>query len=434
MTIHSWGRVCQARHHIHRLNWRCDTLPQSNSTLLPYAQGRSYGDVCLNDGGEALVTHNLKRLIHFDRQHGVLRAEAGVTLAEILQLIVPTGWFLPVTPGTQFVSLGGAIANDVHGKNHHQVGTFGRHVRCFELLRSDGERLLCSAAENPNWFRASVAGLGLTGLITWAEIQLIPVNNPLINEEVIRFGNVDEFFELSRESAENFDYTVSWLDCMASGKNLGRGLFMRGNHAPPQWPLKYKQTPPGGWRIPFDFPHIALNHWSIWGFNQLYYHKQLRKFSQHVVHYEPFFYPLDGLTDWNKIYGKRGFFQHQCVVPHEDKAVIKDILKTIAASGLGSFLAVLKVFGDVPSPGMMSFPRPGVTLALDFPNHGEQTLTLFKKLDALVRDSKGAIYPAKDANMSGTHFRQFYPSWEKFSEFIDPQFSSSFWRRVMEES
>jgi len=434
-AVESWGRLPRARacHSIRRVNWRNCELPSPHqpASVLPYGQGRSYGDSCLNDGGTLLVTHGLDRFIAFDGHTGILCCEAGVTLEEILRLVMPRGWFLPVTPGTKFVSVGGAIANDVHGKNHHRAGTFGRFVTQFELLRSNGERLLCSPTQNADWYRATIGGLGLTGLIPWAEIQLKPINNPLIQMETIRLDNLDDFFAVSADSDASYEYTVAWIDCLATGRSLGRGLFMRGNHAAPQ--LETPMTLPRKRKLamPFEAPEFLLNTLSLKAFNSLFYHKQRRERVERLVHYEPFFYPLDAIHNWNRLYGRRGFYQYQCTVPYSGtSSSIRHILEMIAEAKTGSFLAVLKVFGHVPSPGMMSFPKPGVTLALDFPNAGRPLLELFERLDRIVRDNGGAVYPAKDARMSAVSFQTFFPMWREFAAYVDPKFSSSFWRRV----
>ncbi len=396
--------------------------------MLPYGYGRSYGDSCLNNGGVLLDITGLRRFLAFDEKNGLIRCEAGVTLADILEVIVPRGWFLPVTPGTKYVSVGGAIANDVHGKNHHRAGTFGRHVTQFELLRSDGERLICSPRQNRELFAATIGGLGLTGLILWAEFNLREIPGPFIAEDQIQFSSIDEFFDVSASSDETYEYTMSWIDCLSS---KGRGVFMRGNHAPLK-PYPGERVSPKPWlRVPFDLPSFVLNHYSMKAFNTAIYYRQIRKRVRKIVPYNPFFYPLDMIHDWNRMYGPRGFFQYQCVVRYDDgHRAIKEILHQIQRSGEGSFLAVLKTFGDVQSPGMLSFPRPGVTLALDFPNRGESTLKLFETLDQIVQENCGAVYPAKDARMSAQHFQMAYPRWREFSKYVDPKFSSTFWRRV----
>jgi len=440
MKYESWGRTPKADHQVTRMAGRSSSLPElpADGTILPYGCGRSYGDSCLNNHeagqtGHILATDNLDRFIAFCPDSGLLTVEAGVTLADILDFAVPKGWFLPVSPGTKFVSVGGAIANDIHGKNHHVAGTFGNHISEFEILRSDGTRMCCSPTENPTWFRATIGGLGLTGMITWASIKLKSIHNPYIDVEHIKFGGLNEFFQLVEESDEDYEYTVSWVDVLAKGDSLGRGIFMRGNHAGPELPKNPPPARPSDFKatIPFDAPGWLLNRFSIWGFNALYYNRQLAKHEHHCQHYEPFFYPLDAVLKWNKLYGKRGLFQHQCVVPYaQGDEPIREILKSISDAGEGSFLAVLKVFGDVESLGLMSFPRAGVTLTLDFPNRGQRTLDLLARLDAITAEAGGAVYPAKDARMAGHYFRSYFPHWRELEPFIDPKFSSSFWRRV----
>lgn len=428
----SWGRYPPAQpRSVRVLRDRYTGLQASPGPMLPYGNGRSYGDVCLNNGGELLATRGLDRFIAFDRGAGILRCEAGVLLADILRLVVLQGWFLPVTPGTQFVTVGGAIANDVHGKNHHQAGSFGCHVRALELLRSDGERLLCSPTQNVPWFAATVGGLGLAGLITWAEIQLAPIANPFLWATSKRFGSLDEFWQINAEAEARYPYAVAWIDCLAQGNAMGRGVFFAGEHAGAQDQLPFFRK--REWRVPFDPPISLINRLSLTAFNGLYYHCPFT--GQAVLtHYVPFFYPLDSILEWNRIYGHRGFFQYQCVLPPESsRDGLKTLLREIGRGRAGSFLAVLKTFGEIRSPGMLSFPRPGATLALDFPNRGETTLKLFERLDAVVAEAGGALYPAKDARMAPSMFRRGFSAWETFSGFVDPRFSSSFWRRVTEK-
>src|SRR5579885_1617249 len=361
----SWGRIPRARQNVIPLRWISDApdLRAWEGPVLPYGLGRSYGDSCLNDGGTLLETSHLDRFFRFDSQTGILRCESGVTLSAILELFVPRGWFLPVSPGTQFVTVGGAIANDIHGKNHHRAGTFGRHVPSFELLRSSGDRLLCSASENADLYRATIGGLGLTGLILWAEVQLKPIPGPWIERETIPFADLEEFFAISRGSDRDFEYTVAWVDGFSKG---GRGLFFRGRHVPDG------DEPPRGLAlsIPFDFPAFVLNRCSMTAFNRLYYDWNANQTSFSRLPLHSFFYPLDTVGHWNRIYGRRGFFQYQCVVPlgEPGRRPMAALMEAVTESGQGSFLSVLKVFGGLPSPGLMSFPRPGATLALDFPN------------------------------------------------------------------
>lgn len=442
-TMLSWGRVLREPHQTLGLGSRHQPLPmpQDGGSVLPFGNGRSYGDSNLNPGGALLLGGQLDRFIAFDPATGILRCEGGVLLSSIIQLVLPQGWFLPVTPGTQFVTVGGAIANDVHGKNHHVAGSFGNHVSQFELLRSDGTRLVCSPEQNADWYAATIGGLGLTGLITWAEIPLRRVANPFLNTESIRFHSLEEFFELSQASEQDFEYTVSWIDCAFAGKRLGRGLFNRANHAPAV--LDLSQVPSGlapslaeaGMRVPLTPPISLINTLSLKSFNTLYFNKQRSDVVSGLQHYRPFFYPLDALREWNRIYGPSGFYQYQCVVPPERALpATRLLLEAIASSGMGSFLAVLKQFGSPASRGMLSFPEPGTTLALDFPNKGPRLFKLFERLDRIVQDAGGRLYPAKDGRMGAAIFKGGYPRWSEFASYVDPRFESGLWRRVMEKT
>jgi FAD/FMN-containing dehydrogenase len=425
MTLTAWGNL-PAHPAADERCWgeRNAPLPLVEGSLLPYGNGRSYGDVCLNSGATLLHSRGLDHLISFDVESGVLLCEAGVLLADILDVFVPRGWFLPVTPGTRFVTVGGAIANDVHGKNHHQAGTFGCHVRRFELLRSDGSRRICSLNENADWFAATIGGLGLTGMLTWVEMALKRIDGPAVLVENIRFTGLDEFFALNAAAEAQHEYSVAWIDCLAA---TPRGILMAGDHAasgaapaPANRPLSF----------PLTLPVSAINTLTLRAFNFAYYHRPLP--ARTVVHYAPYFYPLDGILHWNRLYGRQGFYQYQCVLPLAARDALSEILRSIATSGQGSFLAVLKTFGEVSSPGMLSFPMPGITLALDFPNRGVPTRALFDRLDAIVSSVGGRLYAAKDARMAGDFFRRSYPRFNEFSGFVDPKFSSDFWRRISE--
>jgi FAD/FMN-containing dehydrogenase len=430
----SWGRYPKIQNsQIQTIYWQNELhdLTAYEQPILPYAYGRSYGDSCLNENGITLDLSHLQRFISFEQETGSLRCEAGVSLAEILDVFVPRGWFLPVTPGTKFVSVGGAIANDVHGKNHHRSGTFGCHVTRFELLRSNGQRLICSPEQNGELFRATIGGLGLTGVILWAEFRLKPIINPYIDMDHIRFSSLDEFFEISAASDHDFEYIMSWVDLFTGGKNLCRGIFMRGNHNQSQTLISKPTKKRLPLVVPFNLPTFTLNTLTVKAFNELLYHAQIHKTVHKTVPYDPFFYPLDSIRDWYRMYGKRGFLQYQFVVPFEHaREAMCEILGRIRQAGEGSFLTVLKTFGDIPSPGMLSFPRPGLTLALDFAYGGQKTLQFLNELDTIVIQAGGALYPAKDARMSAQSFQTFYPQWKQFAQHIDPHFSSSFWRRV----
>ena len=427
--LSSWGRLSREPHDVHPLADR-HRLPQQLAREAPglaFGMGRSYGDVCLNPGGTLWKTTGLDRFIAFDAVSGRLSCEAGVLLRDIQRLMVPRGWILPVTPGTQMVTVGGAIANDVHGKNHHRLGSFGDSVRFLRLVRTDGQVIDCGPEEKPDWFAATVGGLGLTGVIAEAVIQLRRIPGPWLETETLPYGNLDAFFALADRSEASWEHTVSWIDCM--NRRGGRGLFMRGN------PLDVgERRPPRAHQrtLPFTPPFSLVNRLSLKPFNVSYYHLNRLKAGKAIVHYEPFSYPLDNLLEWNRMYGPKGFYQYQSVVPHEHgQEAVAAMLKAIADSGEGSFLAVLKTFGQRPSPGMLSFPRPGVTLALDFPNRGDRTHRLFARLDAIVREAGGRLYPAKDARMPRDLFESGYPRLQEFLGYRDPGIRSALSRRLI---
>ena len=430
-AFESWGRFPRYEANLVPMHWQGDfpaNIAGLHNGALPVGMGRSYGDSCLLKDGNLVLTTAMNRLLSFDPATGILTAEAGVTLAQILDFAVPRGFFLPVTPGTKYVTLGGAIANDIHGKNHHVAGTFGCHITRFELVRSDGSHRLCSPTENSDWFRATIGGLGLTGLITWAEIRLRPIVSRMIDFEGIQFHGIDEFLALT-EQYKDVEYTVSWIDCASTGKNFARGIFMLGDHS--RVPGELKPSPEPKLVFPFDAPGFALNHTTVSLFNTAYFHKQRKPRVKALQDYEPFFYPLDIALHWNRMYGKAGLLQFQYAIPWEAaREGTIAILTEVAKSGLASFLAVLKAFGDVPSPGLMSFPQPGITLALDFPIKPDVTFPLFERLADMTREFGGRLYPAKDAAMTAAQFQTFYPQWVQLARFRDPVLTSSFWERV----
>src|ERR1700735_2445296 len=406
----SWGRYPTYGAKIIPLHWQSDfpaVAAGLHNGALPVGMGRSYGDVCLLKDGNLLLTTGMDRLIDFDAESGLLTAEGGVTLAQILDFAVPRVFFLPVSPGTKYVTLGGAIANDIHGKNHHIAGTFGRHITQFELVRSDGSRLRCSPTKNPDLYAATIGGLGLTGLIPWATLQLKPIVSRMIDYEGIQFRGIDEFLDLTEQS-KDIEYTVSWVDVTSTGRNFARGVFMQGDHSAKKDELKPSAKPK--LVFPFDAPDFALNSLSVSAFNTLFFHKQIHKRVVSLQDYEPFFYPLDKVLHWNRMYGKRRLLQFQYVIPweHAKEGTIA-ILHEVAKSGLASFLAVLKAFGDVPSPGMMSFPKPGITLALDFPIKPDKSFPLFRRLADMTLEFGGRLYHAHGWVDPAAHFQVFYP-------------------------
>lgn len=408
--------------------WLDDPL-RHRRPALAYGNGRSYGDSCLNDGGVLILGQGLNRILAFDRETGLVTCEAGVLLDDLLKLVVPAGWFPPVTPGTCFVTIGGALANDVHGKNHHRAGAFGRHVRAFELVRSDGSRLICAPDLNADLFAATIGGFGLTGLVTQVTLQLMPVASPQMMQEALHFDGLDRFFEIAAESDATHDYTVAWIDSLASGANFGRGVFFRANHAPAS---EAAESPPGR-ALPFPLkpPFPLINGLTLRVFNLLYRAAQPKTPEPRRIAYRPFFYPLDRVSNWNRAYGPRGLRQFQCAVPMADaRAAVEAMLRATLAAGEASFLTVLKLFGDGPSPGLMSFPIPGATLTLDFPNRGARTERLLAELDRIAIEAGGRVNPYKDARMSPATFEASFPRWRDFARHVDPGFSSGFWRRV----
>ena len=429
-AVSSWGRLSAEPHHVFSardLPALQQALRHSSNPGLAHGMGRSYGDACLNPGGTLWLTGGLDHFIAFNEDNGRLVCEAGVLLRDIQRLAVPRGWMLPVTPGTQLVTVGGAIANDVHGKNHHVLGSFGDHVLRLTLLRTNGETIECGPHERSDWFAATVGGVGLTGIITQAELQLRRTPGPWLDTETLAYANLDEFFQLADASEAHWEHTVSWIDCISGGG--GRGVFMRGNPivtAPRPLPTAQQRT------MPLVSPVSLVNRLSLRPFNMAYYHLKKWRAGRAITHYEAFFYPLDNLLEWNRMYGPRGFFQYQSVVPRAvGRDAIQAMLREIARSGDGSFLAVLKTFGNRQPVGMLSFAQPGVTLALDFPNHGARTHRLFERLDAIVREVQGRIYLAKDARMPRELFEAGYPRLPEFLPYRDPGISSGLSRRLM---
>jgi FAD/FMN-containing dehydrogenase len=437
----SWGRYHRYRHDIvvpASLTETVKAVAQADGPILALGKGRSYGDTCLNEGGTLIDTRRLDRFISFDRETGELICEPGVSLADILALVTRpladgSYWFLPVTPGTKFVSVAGAIANDVHGKNHHRRGTFGNHVNWLDLVRGDGTIVRCAPGTNQELFNATIGGLGLTGFILRASIQLMRVPNLMLEVEDIRMDSLADYFRLEAETHHEWEYAASWVDVLAGGAATGRGIYTRARHAA-FGPKVARPKPKRAASVPIDAPSWLLGSSSVRAFNGLYYRKLLgRRRVTRTDHFDPVFYPLDAIGDWNRLYGPKGFFQYQCVVPPERaRDAVGSLLGCIAAAGQGSLLAVLKSFGSITSPGLISFPMEGTTLALDFPNRGERTLALLDQLDGITHAAGGRVYPAKDARMSAQMFRSNFPALRRFERSLDPKFSSSFWRRVKE--
>lgn len=373
--------------------------------------GRSYGDSSL--APDVIDTSHLNHLLAFDETSGMLTCAAGVSLADILSVFVPKGWFLPVTPGTEFVTVGGAVASDVHGKNHHLAGSFSDHVSLLKVATVSDGIIECSREHHPELFHATCGGMGLTGIILEVTFKLTPIKSAYINVTRIRAKNLEEALNLF-EKHQQATYSVAWIDCSSTGKSLGRSVLMLGEHAQ-KGALTAAQA--GKLFIPVNMPSALLNRYTIQVFNSLYYHRVLRHQSSYRAHYQPFFYPLDRIHHWNRMYGKRGFTQYQCVLPKQaGLAGMTTIIQRIAASKRGSFLAVLKMLGKA-NDNFLSFPMEGYTLALDFKLAASPDRALFELLNALddiVLEYGGRVYLTKDARMSEKTFKQSYPKWEEF--------------------
>jgi decaprenylphospho-beta-D-ribofuranose 2-oxidase len=411
MKMHGWGRYPVVDAEVYSPTSQADLQKQLSSlnggSITPRGLGRSYGDSSL--GEKMFSTRWLKHMLAFDQNTGILYCESGVSLIEILDVFVPKGWFLPVTPGTQFVTVGGAIASDVHGKNHHVSGCFCDHVESVDIFLNDERTIHCSRKDHPDLFHATCGGMGLTGIILSASLQLKPIKSALIDQMTCKAKNIEEVLALFETEADK-TYSVAWIDCIAKGSSLGRSLLMVGEHSlDGGYPMLNKKQI----GFPFDMPSQLLNRFTVQAFNTLYYNRIHKLRVQRNVHYAPFFYPLDSVNDWNRLYGKHGFTQYQFVIP---KAAglegMTKILHLIAASGRGSFLAVLKVFG-MKNDNLLSFPMEGYTLALDFKVESE-LFPLLDKLDLMVLDYGGRLYLTKDARMSEATFKRSYPEWERF--------------------
>ena len=408
--IYGWGRYPQQDAYLHAPP-SCASLEliaKQHESVLARGMGRSYGDSA--NALNVFQTTYINHFIEFDKATGKLTAEAGITLREILEVIVPSGWFLPVTPGTSYVTLGGAIASDVHGKNHHLAGTFGQHVTSLNILLGTGEVVATSPQHHADLFHATCGGMGLTGIIISATIQLLPIKSSLISQKTIKADCIEEAFEVF-ESNCDATYSVAWIDCLSKGKSLGRSVIMLGEHSE-QGGLEIDTRQKVS--VPFSTPSVLLDSLTMKAFNTAYWHKSKHNLSQ-TVGLMPYFYPLDAVGEWNRLYGKKGFVQFQCVVPKLDGvANMRRLLTEISNSGEGSFLAVLKQFG-IANQNLLSFPTEGYTLALDF-KVSETALIMVKKLEDMVVEMGGRLYLTKDALMRESTFKATYPNWEKFEE------------------
>lgn len=410
--LSGWGRFPRAACRVHRPRSDAETaalLGAGAGTVIARGMGRAYGDSALN-AGATIDMRARNRMLDFDVQTGRLTAEAGVVLGDVIEVFLPRGWFPAVTPGSKFVSLGGMIAADVHGKNHHRDGSFGRFVDWIDLLCPDGVVRRCSREAEAERFAHTLGGMGLTGIVLRTDVRLRAVESGWIRQETIACPDLAAVMA-GFEAAEDSTYSVAWIDCLASGSRLGRSLLMLGEHA------RTDELPAGrdpfdvprrrGRRVPVDFPGWALNRWSVRAFNELYYYRGRRADPVRLVDWDSYFYPLDAVREWNRIYGRRGFAQFQCVLPDAGaRAGLTALLETTAAAGQASFLAVLKRFGAQESA--FSFPMQGYTLAMDFPIN-RRTLALLEQLDAITLEHGGRFYLAKDSRMAPQTFARSEP-------------------------
>ena len=416
MILSGWGNYPRAETRVLDTAGTDATLAvlRAEESLIARGNGRSYGDAALNPRATLSMLQS-RRVIDFDPARGIITCEAGAMLSDLIDLVLPQGWFPPVTPGTRFVTIGGMIAADVHGKNHHSGGAFGDYVEAFDLALADATVVRCARDENAALFAATRGGMGLTGIILTATFRLVPIETAHIRQETHRAANLREVMDLF-EAKNDWTYSVAWIDCLARGASLGRSLLYLGEHArrdelPDGTDPALRRVARKTRRIPFYFPEIALNPWSVRAFNELYFRRG--RPGQAIVDYETYFYPLDALLEWNRIYGRSGFVQYQCVLPPDASVVgMTAILERAGRAGSGSFLAVLKLFGPA-ADAPLSFPMAGYTLALDF-RATPAVMQLLVEFDAIVHDHGGRVYLAKDARMGAADFRRGYPQLGEF--------------------
>lgn len=438
--IYNWSRypVVDAEVHTFRTPEELKELMLKIPRFIPRGAGLSYGDASL--GKHVLSTRHFNKILEFDVDNGTIRCESGVTLDELLEVIVPKGWFLPVTPGTKFITVGGAIASDVHGKNHHKEGSFGRYVAEMNLMDASGEVITCGHEINRELFMDTCGGMGLTGVVLDVNLELKKIETSYIKQKNILAANLRELIELLKKHNEA-TYSVAWIDCVSTGKNMGKGVLMLGEHATlNDLPEKKKQNPlevhgRPKVSIPFALPSFVLSRFSIGVFNRLYHLKHVLGKKDFVSHYNTFFYPLDFIRGWNRMYGKRGFLQYQFVIPFErGEETLEEIMRRISRSKLASFLSVLKLLGT--GAHSVAFPMPGFTLALDLPV-SRKLFHLLDDLDEIVTSSGGRLYLAKDARMKSKTFTKGYPGFEKFQRTLassgaNKKFESLLSKRLME--
>jgi decaprenylphospho-beta-D-ribofuranose 2-oxidase len=418
--IANWGNypVIETNEEFFSLPEQLGELLLKDNDFIPRGNGRCYGDASL--AGNTISTLKFDKILSFDKSNGIFECQSGLLLDQILEVTVPAGWFLPVTPGTKFITVGGAVASDVHGKNHHIDGSFSNHVLNMDIVLSSGETITCSPDINHDLFEATCGGMGLTGIISRVKFRLKKIETSYIKQKQIKAANLEELIKLFDEY-QGYTYSVAWIDCLKKGAHFGRSILMLGEHARLK-DLDGKQrrnplqiTTKRQINFPFNLPSWVLNSFTVRAFNYIFYSKNFKREMNRVSGYEPFFYPLDAILHWNRGYGKKGFVQYQFVLPLEAKEGLVEILNRISDKGLGSFLAVLKVFGKQES--IISFPREGYTLALDFPIKNG-LMDFLDELDLIVLQYGGRLYMSKDARMKPEVLGKGYPNLNKFKDIV----------------
>lgn len=443
VPLTGWGRTAPTRAHLLPVHGEGDAhaalRTRTPRGVLARGLGRSYGDAAQNAGGSVLDMTDADRILDFDPVTGEVEVEAGISADELMNRFVPRGFFVPVTAGTRYVTVGGAIAADIHGKNHHRAGSFSQHVTWLDLLTADGEVRRVGPDSDPDLFWATAGGMGLTGVILRARVRMKPIESSLITVDTDRTPDLDSLMTLLTESDHLYDYSVAWIDCVTKGARMGRSVLTRGRFARRDELPARKQADPlrysGSVKLsaPNVFPPGLLNLATVAAFNELWYRKSPKRKRDQLQTIPTFFHPLDGVGEWNRIYGPHGFVQYQFVVPFGQEEALREAMVRISSSGTASFLAVLKRFGE-GNPGMLSFPAPGWTLALDIPVVSGLP-RLLDQLDELVVNAGGKIYLAKDSRVRPELFEKMYPQLERFRSVrarVDPDgvFTSDLARRL----
>ncbi len=419
-SIANWGNypVMESDEKLFSFDDQLQEIIRTSGHFIPRGNGRCYGDASLST--ETINTLKYDKILSFDTVNGIFECQSGLVLDQVLEVIVPKGWFLPVTPGTKFITVGGAVGSDVHGKNHHVDGCFSNHVIEMDVVLANGQTTTCSPQQHTDLFEATCGGMGLTGLITRIKFRLKKIETSFIRQRQIKAANLEELIRLFEEY-QHYTYSMAWIDCLKKGKDFGRSILIVGEHATVNELKEQHRNDPlalprkKSISFPFNLPSWVLNTWSVKAFNFLYYAKNFKKEINNLVPYEPFFYPLDAILHWNRGYGKKGFVQYQFVLPLHAKEGLIDILNRISDKGLGSFLAVLKVFGKQES--LISFPFEGFTLALDFPVR-KDLFAFLDELDQVVLRYGGRLYMSKDARMRPEILEAGYPRLEEFKAIV----------------